>query len=184
MQTDELKYLIEKFFNGETSVDEERQLKAYFSGGNIPGKFQEVKDYFAALQQEKEPELGEDFDKNFFEKLEENSPKIKAGKRWLYSVVSAAAIILLLIWFGTKIFGTKEEYGTIDDPVLAFNETRKALDMASVEMSKGLTPTEQTVKTVDENLQKVYQLGKWHAVIEKTGKLLQTTNSIISKDNL
>ena len=184
MQTDELKHLIKKFFDGETSVDEEQQLKAYFSREDIPEQFADIKPYFEVLQHEKEPELSEDFDKNLFEKLEEHPLKIKAGKRWLYSVFSAAAIILLLIWFGTKIFGTKEEYGTIDDPVLAFSEARKALDMASVEMSKGITPTEQTVKTVDENLQKVYQLGKWHTVIEKTEKLLQTTNSIISKNNL
>ena len=184
MKTDELKHLVEKFFDGETSVEEERLLKVYFSGENIPEQFQEMKAYFTALQNETEQALDDAFEQRVFEKTEEDVPRPGNRKRWIYGVVAAAATVLLLLWFGTKVFSTKEEYGTIKDPVLAFNETRKALDLAAVEMNKGMSPAEQTVKTVDDNLKKVYQLEKWNSALEKTGKLLQTSNHILSKGNL
>lgn len=182
MQTDELKQLIEKFFDGETSVEEERRLKEYFRREDVPEQFADVKVYFKALDQEVGPALDEDFDKHLFEKMAEKDIRSHMdSKRWIYRIVAAAAVVLLMVWVGTKVFGTKEEYGTVNDPVLAFNETRKALDLAAAEMNRGLTPTEKTVKTVDESLQKVYQLGKWEEALKKTEKLFQSTNNIISK---
>ena len=179
MKTDDLKQLVEKFFDGETTVEEEKVLRAYFAKENVPRQFVDVKSYFMALEKESEPVLEEDFDQHLFEKMEGDTTRERKIKQWAYSIMATAAAVLLLLWIGTKVSSNQLPYGTINDPALAFNEARKALDMTAVEMNKGLLPAEKTVNTIDKNLQLIYQLEKWPMALEKTSRLFQKTNQIL-----
>lgn len=48
----DIQALLDRYWEGETTLDEERQLKAFFSAGNIPEAFQTLAPYFQALKAE------------------------------------------------------------------------------------------------------------------------------------
>lgn len=49
MNTEQIKLLVDKFMNGETTLSEEKALYAYFNSGSVADELSEWKDYFAGL---------------------------------------------------------------------------------------------------------------------------------------
>ncbi len=49
--------LLDRYWEGETTLDEERQIKAFFSAGNIPETYQPLAPYFLALHAEQAVQL-------------------------------------------------------------------------------------------------------------------------------
>ena len=162
MKPDKIAMLLERFYAGETTLEEETLLKEYFEQENDMRAFQEAREYFHFLQEEKELELMSSFDDKILKSIELNEQKPGSIKLWAVGFSSAAAVILvfLMVWFGTDLLQPKEVYGTISDPTLAFHETQKVLVSVSRNMNKGLEPAEQTVKKVDTNIKRVGELKK------------------------
>lgn len=161
--------LVEKFFSGETTGMEEAQLKAFIRMNEVTENLLEIKHYFDVMDRLGEESLDEAFDDRLFSRIEtkEARPQIR---RWTYRITSVAAAVLLLIsiWFGKDLFQPKQVYGTINDPVIAFQETKKVLDEVSKKMKKGLTPAKETVDKVEENVKKAGEIKKINNALKKT----------------
>jgi ferric-dicitrate binding protein FerR (iron transport regulator) len=69
MKEHELEALLQKYYNGETSLPEEKQLKLYLTQNNISPVFRKDQEWFSLLQQEKQAATSKDFDKQLEEKL-------------------------------------------------------------------------------------------------------------------
>ena len=41
MKSEKIDYLLEKYWDCETSVEEEKELQAFFLGGDVPAQFQQ-----------------------------------------------------------------------------------------------------------------------------------------------
>ena len=65
-----MKNLIEKYFKGETSKAEEATLKAYFLSDEVDESLKEFQPLFQFIDQEKQVELGVDFDEKLFERID------------------------------------------------------------------------------------------------------------------
>lgn len=161
--------LVEKFFSGETTGMEEAQLKAFIRMNEVTENLLEIKHYFDVMDRLGEESLDEAFDDRLFSRIEtkEARPQIR---RWTYRITSVAAAVFLLIsiWFGKDLIQPKQVYGTIDDPVIAFQETKKVLDEVSKKMKKGLTPAKETVDKVEENVKKAGEIKKINNALKKT----------------
>ncbi|MEE4259112.1 MAG: hypothetical protein V2I62_05090, partial [Bacteroidales bacterium] len=153
MKLHEIEQLIEKFYNGETSLAEEEMLKDYLNQDTFPEQFMAVKEHFNFLKNENELELDDAFDEKILQLIDTEKVQSISLKIWTYrlSGVAAAILIFVMVWFGTDLLQPKEVYGTISDPSLAFLETRKAMDEVSKKMNKGLQPAEKTVQKIDKN---------------------------------
>ena len=64
-----MKNLIEKYLNGETTLQEEAELKAYFNSGQVDDSLKEYEPLFQFFEQEKQLELSADFDEKLFERI-------------------------------------------------------------------------------------------------------------------
>lgn len=133
MELDKLEILLEKYFEGETSIAEENQLKDYFSSSNVAQHLQQYKPlfgyFFASKQQEFKQELP----------LNSNNRAKKRTTTWL----SIAASVVVLLGAGTFTFFNydttqKEDLGTFEDPEVAFRETQKALSLLSQNVNVGV----------------------------------------------
>jgi len=162
MKVQDIKLLIEKFYNGETSKYEEQLLKDYFDQKDVPEQYLDTKEYFNFLQKEAALELDDTFDEKFFKETGLDEHQTNNKRIWMYRISGIAATILVfvLVWVGTELFQPKEVFGTISDPAIAFLETQKAMDEVSKKMNKGLKPAEKTVKTIDNSVEKVGELKK------------------------
>ena len=170
MKVQDIKLLIEKFYNGETSKCEEQLLMDYFDQKEIPEQYSDTKEYFNFLQKEAALELDDTFNEKFFKETGLNEHQTNNKRIWMYRISGIAATILVfvLVWVGTELFQPKEVYGTISDPAIAFLETQKAMDEVSKKMNKGLKPAEKTVKTIDNSVKKVGELKKMNKALENT----------------
>jgi len=83
-QTD-IQALLDRYWEGETTLDEERRLKAFFSAGNIPEAYRPLAPFFLALQAEQTVQLPA---------REQTITRYRAV-RWYWPAAAAIAAVLL-----------------------------------------------------------------------------------------
>lgn len=130
MALDNIEKLIEKYFEAETTLAEENELKAYFSSDNVAPPLEQYKPLFGYTAQAKQ------------EKFSGSLP-LKAQKRHTFLWLSVAASVVVLLGVGFFTFNhysqlVSEDFGTYDDPEVAFRETQKALEMISKSVNEGI----------------------------------------------
>lgn len=124
MESKVIEALLEKYFAAETSVKEEEKLKAYFCSGKVAPQFQEYIPMFSYFNLAKE--------ENFSGKVQ-----FKSASKKVYSWVAVAASIVILMGVVLQQDNDLSEYGTYEDPELAMQKTREALQMVSMYMNDG-----------------------------------------------
>ena len=124
----QIKKLLEKYWAGESSVSEEREIKEYFK--NNPSLANEGL-YFAGLGKQKETKATNSF----------QHPGRKLDRNNWYSAVAAAVMLGIVVssFFITQ--NQKPKQFVIDDPKEAYEVTRQALMMVSAGLNEGKTYT-------------------------------------------
>ena len=134
MELDKIEILLEKYFDGETSIAEEKELKDYFASSNVAQHLEQYQPLFGYFSQAKQ------------EQYKAVTPLISNGrdnKRTIASWISIAAAVVVLLGVGTFTFmnynDTKsQDLGTYDDPEIALRETQKALALISEHVNTGI----------------------------------------------
>ena len=94
-----IEQLLERYWQGETTLQEEIILRSFFSQPDIPESLQK---YSALFTYEKEEPLGDDFDTRILEMIGENEPKAKTVTliSRLKPLFKAAAIVAIILTLG------------------------------------------------------------------------------------
>lgn len=97
-----IEQLLERYWNCETSVEEEQILRSFFRQEEIPSHLFRYKSLFVYQEAEKKVTLGEDFDERILAEIER--PVVKARRLTLQSrfmpLFKAAAVMALLFTIG------------------------------------------------------------------------------------
>lgn len=107
MDSKYIEQLLERYWQGETSLEEEATLRAFFSGDNaIPRHLLRYKELFVYQQFMRQEGLGEDFDARVLAAIEE--PVVVKAKRItlftrLAPLFKAAAVVAIMLSLGTAI---------------------------------------------------------------------------------
>lgn len=134
MELNKIEILIEKYFQGETSIAEENSLKNYFSSSDVAQHLEQYKPMFG-----------------FFAQAKEQQGKaivpLKAKKRNIVAWLSIAASVVVLLGVGTFTYinyngRQSQDLGTYEDPEVAFRETQKALALISEHVNTGIESVE------------------------------------------
>lgn len=142
MEFNEIKALLEKYWNGETTLEEEIQLRDWFATHETPAEFQEVASLFRYFDQQRQLVVSTGFDEELRKKIK---PRGALHKLYYNSMRIAAglAVVVASVWFISRelrseqpIQSGTELKDTYDDPKLAFEETKKALKMISRSFGK------------------------------------------------
>ena len=84
--------LLDKYYKGETTPGEEQELKAYFQESKNDSAEKDIFGYF-----QKESFVPGDLETSVFAQLTEHQNKTKIRKIRLYSIISSAAIIAVIL---------------------------------------------------------------------------------------
>ena len=134
MELIKIEYLLEKYFQGETSIEEEKELRTYFSSSDVAQHLEQYKAIFGYYTLAKEQQ---------FTSQVPQLPKAGNKKRnatWL----SLAASVVVLLGIGTYFYHNYDDatnspnLGTYDDPEEAFRATQKALSLLSSNVNVGI----------------------------------------------
>lgn len=138
MDLKQVEYLIEKYWEGNTSLEEEKLIQEFFAKGNLPGHLEVYADLFAANEFALHPELGKGFDDHIMHRIKEDQ------KSTSWNVFKMAAIGLILIITSISVFQVDSKKQLADDtfntPEAALAETKKVFAMISEAMNKGEQP--------------------------------------------
>ncbi len=133
-----IKQLVDKYWEGATTPEEETYLKTYFSD-NIPSDPEHM--LFAWLQNKSEEGIqDENFDQKILDDLEHTSPVNRFKIKFWH--VAAAILIVVSSVIVLKYHDTPQPYNqkvvfedSFEDPREAFEETKKALLFISGKMN-------------------------------------------------
>jgi hypothetical protein len=150
MNLHEIEKLLEKYFNGETSLEEERELRKFFAGREVPRKWIHLAGFFNYLDEEKEVSLENPaFDARIRESLGESgiARLFDLRRPWIYWAAGVAASILILVAIFVKFdpFSGRID-DTYDNPEVAYVQAQKILLFVSDKMSKGTKDLKQIDK--------------------------------------
>lgn len=133
MEQSKIEFLVEKYFEGETNIAEENELRTYFSSTDVAQHLQQYQSLFKYYNAEKK------------QKIELKSPLnlISQTKNRKLKWLSIAASIVVLIGAGTFTFfnynnSQQQDLGSYDSPEEAFAATQKALNLLSENVNVGV----------------------------------------------
>ncbi|MBT1699424.1 hypothetical protein KK083_21180 [Fulvivirgaceae bacterium PWU4] len=152
MDSNKIDELLNKYWNCETSLEEEQQLREYFRGEQIPEQWKETATLFRYFDTHKKKTLNDGaFDTALMKKI--NTPPPSKGKvvRIFYNTLRIAAGVSVLVVATFLVRNEirestpQEMVDTYDDPKLALEETKKALMM----ISKSFGTAEEKAKKIN-----------------------------------
>jgi hypothetical protein len=137
MDSNGMKELLDKYWNCETTLAEEEQLREYFKSGDIPEEWKETAVLFRYFEENRKKSLNDiSFESDLMKKVRIPA-EYSTVKRLFYNSMRIAAglvVVVVATWFiRTEVRKStpQEVVDTYDDPKLAFEETKKALMMIS-----------------------------------------------------
>jgi lipase chaperone LimK len=142
MDSKQIQHLLEKYWNCETTLEEEQSLRDYFQSSEGPDSMKETAELFRYFGSEKNKLLSENFNDVVTKQIRQRQgTKVISMVSWV-QVARVAAGILVVIVAGYFIRQEirksypSEVADTYSDPKLAFEETKKALQMISKSFGK------------------------------------------------
>ncbi|MCK9204008.1 MAG: hypothetical protein M0P58_06145 [Bacteroidales bacterium] len=171
MNTREIENLLERYFEGQTTLAEEQILKTFFSGNEVPDELKKHQLLFQYFKQEKLENLSnDDFEQKLSailatdEKAQAKTRHILAGNRFFYIGSIAAGILLLIGLFFTlrdDVFNKNKANVQLSREEQAYLEARQALLIVSANFNTGIREVER-LKVLNRALDNVEIFSKFY----------------------
>ncbi|MCB0447534.1 MAG: hypothetical protein KDD03_08490 [Gelidibacter sp.] len=162
MVLNNIEQLLEKFDNGETTLKEEQQLRAYFAQEDVPPHLESYKAMFQYFSNTKQETFTKDV-------------PLQTRKRIPYKWISVAAVVAIMFGAYTQLDFNKKR--TLDDltheELLAYNQTKEALGLISSKLNQGSTSLNVLTlagEKFDEGVQQVGQIDEFSKTTDKIFK--------------
>ena len=153
METDKIRKLLDKYWEGETSIQEESELQSYFASSHIAEDLLPFQPLFAFYDKKKHVMMDRDVS------IPPANSENKAGGnvrslRWMLQVAASVLILISLFFLKEKTekAATKQELVLVDtyeDPELAYQEVKQALMFLSTKMNKGVKKTSNSLTKME-----------------------------------
>jgi hypothetical protein len=167
MKEEDLKRLIDRYYSGESTEEEEIVLKDYFRKDNIPEGYEAEKVIFGFYSESEDiPEPSVDFEARILAGID--ASERHGIKKYLIPLISAAAGLLLLAGSYFYFTSRTEPIDTFKDPQMAYAETIKILRDVSSQLNRGTQVLEP--------------VGKMNEVTEKSFETINKSTRIVGKN--
>lgn len=159
--------LLRKYFDGNSSLEEEKILRGYFSSTNIDAELLKYKAFFIFLNDEKSVEISDELTRRI-ESISDKKPTkmyaVKGNYGW-WKMAAAVAFLIVSSYYLSTHFGRektpqiaenqlvkkKAKVIVLDettDPQMAFEEVEKALRLVSKNIKKGTDETAESLQKI------------------------------------
>jgi hypothetical protein len=194
MKTDKIEQLLQKYFNGESTVEDEKELEAYFRSGDIAEKYKEYSGFFNGLSELSNAPTDSNIEEEVMDFILENENKEKLKYRWLWQTVTGIAASVILVLGGFLFYQQQQKPfdDTFKNPQEAYAYARQTLQFVSGKYNKGLAELSkfETLERAVEPIKKgVAPVNEFYKTIEKMDgernkKFLGNTDKRKSTDSI
>ncbi|NND34313.1 MAG: hypothetical protein HKN76_17145 [Saprospiraceae bacterium] len=138
MEDHKIKGLLDKYWEGETTLEEERELKSYFASSQVADEFLPFSPLFAFYEEAQHVEMQRE--------IKAPTPVSGGGKtvnlRWLINIAASIAIFIAMFYINKNSKSNMPEqyayHDTYQSPEEAYDEVKKVLLFVSAKMNKGV----------------------------------------------
>jgi len=181
---EKVRKMLERFYLGETSLEEEKWLQDYFSSSTVPEELFPDKELFQTLGTSNGTiTVPGDLNKKILDRLDrEEHKELRAKRISLFSLSGLAAGLLVLIavylFFlrteDSTLLATNQWSDTYEDPVLAYEEAKRTLAFVSSKLHNGtseLRHVQQVSKATTDPLKSLSKINKGSRELNLLGQL-------------
>lgn len=158
MVLNSIEKLLEKYDNGETTLKEEKQLKAYFAQDEVAPHLESYRVMFQYFNETKQEHYSKDV-------------PLKTKTYALYKWISVAAAVVLMFTVYTQFRGPSEAEKR--EALLAYNQTMEALNLVSSKFNQGATSMNAlnlASSEFEKGVERVNYIGEFSSATDKIFK--------------
>jgi hypothetical protein len=139
MRAEEAKVILQKYFEGETTLEEERSLRDFFRKEEIPSEFLPYRLWFAIPAEPGESVKPDAFTREMAAMIRNQQPPVRILNRKVILTFSGIAASLLIVVTSLLMYLKEPVYqDTFSDPAEAAAYAEKTLHFVSEKYNRGL----------------------------------------------
>ena len=180
MDLKQIKTLLEKYYNGESTLEEEQILYEYFIGDDVSSELEADKDIFLYNLDERNkfqnmPDISGEIWNNIKKSDVHHISREKKMIYWAYRV-AASLLVLLASYFFIKNQFDKNQNGeyqiadTYENPEEAYEATKQALLYVSEMMNSG-TDHLEPIQKINESTQKLKPISTFNDGLKELNQI-------------
>lgn len=171
MRKNEIKYLVQKYFEGDTSLEEEQLLNDYFQAEKVDEDLLEFKPFFSGLNEMKKNQESDNTTAEIMDYIlaKENTEKSKYRRMWLSVTGIAASVIIILGGILVYENSRSQFKDSFTDPDEAYVYAEQTLLYVAEKYNKGISQLPQ-IKNYSNSI----------AQLSKFNKLEQASNLLVN----
>ncbi|MGQ7869330.1 hypothetical protein [Sunxiuqinia sp. sy24] len=178
MELKKIKQILQKYWEGETTEQEERVLTDYFKSDNIAPELKQEQSFFNGLFEFAAEERDEALEDDIMDHILEQEHREKTHYRWLWQTVSGIAAALMIAILAVNLTSNQKPWqDTYSNPDQAYTAASNTLQYVAGYYQKGIEEL-QPVKTLNKASQ---PLSKGLNKIEKGFQEIQEVEKINEK---
>lgn len=145
-----IEQLLDKYWKGETSLQEEANIREYFSSAQVSPEHEEISALFQYLSEEQNVNMDQELDLSFLNEGKKSRTRLLWPR--LMAVAASVAILLTvsIYLFNTGSTTYKYKYTELQDPDEALAITMEALGFLSTKYEKGSEPINKHFKNLEK----------------------------------
>jgi len=149
MDSKRLEELLQRYWEAETSLEEEQELRKYFCNEQVPDQWKEASTLFHYFEKQRQLTVSGNFEDSVVSKIKAPRGRMMTLVQISLRIAAGVAVVLAAIFFVRQEIrkdSTEMVFeDTYDDPQKALEETKKALLM----ISKGFGRAEMQAKKIN-----------------------------------
>jgi hypothetical protein len=161
-----IKEILGRFYEGSASLQEEKELEAYFLSEKVPEELSADKEFVLASAKLMEAiEIPDDLDAKILDRItlaEQSERKVRRISVYSLSGLAAGLLILFSVYLGilreNNLNSRLDQYA-IEDPERAYQEARKALEFVSAKWNAG-TSELNNLQEVNRGIESISTINK------------------------
>ncbi len=143
--------LIDKYWEGDTSLNEEQEIQSFFvENESLPAFLEQYRKWFVGVKEVSDMVLGEDFDNRILSEIDrqltESICKIRFRRWRIASIAVAASLLLFLGWMKFVNPKQKMTYAEAQEAVLLVKDV---LCFTSANLNKAENIAQESLKRID-----------------------------------
>ena len=132
--------MLQRYFNGETNIEEERKLETYFQTAEVDEKLEKYAEFFGGIAELANIVDDSTIEDDVMNHILENESQDKKKYRWLWQTVTGIAASIIIVIGGLLFYQQNDQNfdDTFENPEVAYSVAEDALEYMSAKYNKGL----------------------------------------------
>jgi hypothetical protein len=163
MDSDKIKDLLERYWNCETTLEEEQWLRDFFNSNEVPQSLQQEAQLFQYLKQQQNVKLNDlNFEQKLKQKLQPKEGKVRSLLMTGMKLAAGISVVVASFWLVRQELNKEQPEEVVDtynDPQKAFEETKRALQLISKNFGKAQKAS-TNINLINEAAEKLQKENK------------------------